>query len=160
MLYKQGLNLAHEGKHHLGLYFEHDTKDFKRLWAQLGFTPEGDHSGFLRADLQKHFVSIGHVHKHCSCATHAFELAYNAADGAKGLHGFPVEAKVGAELKFSDHVVLKANARAGEHYAAEAKLDYKVDNNWSVATHQDFSSAKLKDKSGPYSLGFKVNYKL
>jgi len=113
VLYKQGLNIAHEGKHHLGFYFEHDTKDFKRLWAQLGFTPEGDHSGFLRADLQKHLVSLGHIRKDTKDSCHAVEVTFNAAEGAKGLLGYPVEIKTGDEYKLSDSTHFKTSLRAG-----------------------------------------------
>jgi hypothetical protein len=113
VLYKQGLNIAHEGKHHLGFYFEHDTKDFKRLWAQLGFTPEGDHSGFLRADLQKHLVSLGHIRKDTKDSCHAVEVTFNAAEGAKGLLGYPVEIKTGDEYKLSDSTHFKTSLHAG-----------------------------------------------
>jgi len=160
ILAKASVNVAHDNSQHFGLYFEHDTKDFKRLWGQLAYTPEGDHTGFLRADIQKHFVSLGYINKHSNDITHAFEASYNAGEGAKGFQGFPVEFKFGAEYKLSDSTHLKSALRAGEHYAAEWKVDHKIDEHWSVGSHQDFNSARLKAKSGPYNLGFKVNYKL
>lgn len=158
---KASVNCAHEGEHHLGVYFEHDMKDFKRLWAQAAWTPKDkNHSNFVRADLHKHFVSIGHLHKHGSNATHAVEVTYDAADGAKGLRGLPIGVKAGAEYKLSDATHLKTHLHAAEHWGTSVKVEHKVDEHWSVATHQEFSSENLKAKQGPHSMGFKVNYKL
>jgi hypothetical protein len=55
---------------------------------------------------------------------------------------------------------LKSHIEAGEHYGYELNVEHKLDNHWTVAAHQDFCSSKLKEKFGPYEIGFKVNYKL
>lgn len=158
---KSHVSFAHEDMHHLGVYFEHDTKDFTRLWAQLAFTPrDAQHHNFLRYDVQKHFVSVGHHHDHKNGAQHAFEVTYDAADGAKGLYGTPLGAKSAASYKLSDHTHLKTALWWNANYGAEMKVEHKIDDHWTVGTHQEFDSSNLKAKQGPHNLGFKVNYKL
>jgi hypothetical protein len=158
---KFGLNFAHENEHHLGVFFEHDMKDFKKLWAQAAWTPkDAQHRNFVRADLHKHFVSAGHHHKHSDSCAHAVEVTYDAADGAKGLKGLPIGVKLGADYKLSDATHLKTHVHAAEHWGTSIKVEHKVNDHWSVASHQEFSSADLKAKQGPHNLGFKVNYKL
>jgi hypothetical protein len=161
MKIKSHLSFAHEGMHHLGVYFEHDAKDFTKLWAQLAFTPnDAAHHNFLRADMQKHFVSVGHHHKHDSGAQHAVEVTYDAADGAKGLYGTPLGVKTGAEYKLSDNTHFRSSVWWNEHYGAGMKVEHKIDDHWTVASHQEFDSANLKAKQGPHNLGFRVQYKL
>lgn len=158
---KQGLNVAHEEQHHVGLYAEHDTKDFKRLWGQLAFTPSGkDYSGFVRVDFKKHFVSLGGLHHHGKDITHAYELQFDAADGAKGLGGQPVSIHAGSAYHLSESTTLKAGLEFAEHYGADLKVEHKLDSHWTLESHQEFCSGKLKEKSGPYDIGFKVSYKL
>lgn len=131
------------------------------MWAQLAFTPEAGKVGFLRADLLKHFVSAG-----CSVkvdnlnATHAFEVTYDASEGAKGFRGFPVQLKTGAVYKLGETSQVKSAIHVGEHWGEHLKVEHKVDKNWTVEAHQDFCSQKLGSKAGAYNLGFKVHYKL
>jgi hypothetical protein len=40
------------------------------------------------------------------------------------------------------------------------KVEHKIDSHWTVESHQEFCSGKLKVAGGPYDLGFKVHYKL
>jgi len=158
---KASVNVAHENEHHVGAYFEHDMKDFKKLWAQVGWTPkDSKNKSFVRADLHKHFVSIGHLHNHSDSCQHGVEVTYDAADGAKGLKGLPIGVKVGAEYKLSSATNLKTHVHAAENWGACIKVDHKVDDHWTVSSHQEFSSANLSAKQGPHNLGFKVAYKL
>lgn len=155
------MDFAHEKKHHIGGYLEHDTKEFKRLWAQIAFTPEKHELAFIRADVLKHLVSAGALHKISGTDyTHGLEVTYDAADGAKGFQGFPVAVKSGAHYALSDATHLKTCVEIGEHYGGHLKVEHKIDKNWTVEAHQEFCSAKLKVAGGPYDLGFKVHYKL
>jgi hypothetical protein len=115
---------------------------------------------FVRADLQKHFLSLGHLHQHNENCTHAVEVTYDAADGAKGLKGLPIGVKYGADYKLSDSTHLKTHLHAAEHWGSCIKVEHKVNDHWTVASHQEFSSANLSAKQGPHNLGFKVVYKL
>lgn len=158
---KTSWNFAHQDEHHLGFYFEHDTKDFKRLWAQAAWTPkEKNHRGAIRADIQNHFVSVVGMHKHGADIIHAYEATYDAAEGAKGFYGLPIGFRAGAEYKYSPSTHMKSAFWLNEHYGTELKVEHKVDDHWSVSTHQEFCSSLLKAKQGPHNLGFKVNYKL
>ena len=100
------------------------------------------------------------MHKFNDDATHGFEVVYDAADGAKGFQGFPVTFRSGAHYRLSDATHLKTAVLIGEHYGGHLKVEHKIDSHWTVESHQEFCSGKLKVAGGPYDLGFKVHYKL
>lgn len=88
--------------------------------------------------------------------THAVEVTYKTAHSAKCLKGLPVGVKYGADYKLSDSTHLNA----AEQWGSCIKVEHKVNDYWTVTSHQEFSSAKISAKQGPHTLGFKVVYKL
>ena len=93
---------------------------------------------FIRADILKHLVSFGGMHKHhfTDEATHGFEVVYNAAEGVKSFRKFPIALKYGLNYKLSDSTCLKTSVRIGEHYGAHLKVEHKINSHWTVESHQ------------------------
>lgn len=145
-------NFAHDKQHHFGFHGEHDLTALTRLWVQAAFTPtDKNKTSFVRADILKHFVSLGHTFE-CgkTNATHAFEIQYDAsADAPKNLFlKQPVTLKTGTEYRFSDKTKLHTNFSLGAHFDAFACVHHKLNDHIHAAIHQDFHGDTKEHKLG------------
>lgn len=105
-------------------------------------------------------MSLGYAHHAHKDQTHAVELTYDAADGAKGFQGFPIGFNFGNHYRLSDKTHLKAAINIGEHYGGCLKVDHQLTDHIHVGSHQEFDSSKLASKADAYEIGFSVKYNL
>jgi len=149
------VNFVHDKQHHLGVYSQHDLNKFTSLWLQAAFTPKDKkYMAFLRANIQKHLVTIGHTHEHEACnSTHAVEVTYDAGAEAKKMPHLnqPVEVRVGSEYRFSSATRLHSYFAYGSGFSAFQCVNHKVNDYLSAAIHQDYSDGK-------HNLGVKFSY--
>jgi len=152
------LNLNIQKDHNVGVSTEHDTKTFKKIFAQAT-TRDGDNVYWARANVLTHSFHAGCMQTYKNFA-HSYDVEYNATKDFKGFQGQPVVVTAGGRYTLSDQTSFTYNGTAGEHLAANAAFKHKVDSHWTVGAHQHFDGARLSGKRNPYDLGFEVEYKL